>query len=996
MNLLTTLFFGFLILTGFCNGICIEEERQALLELKQGLVDHADRLSSWVASSGECCKWKGVVCRNLTGRVLQLHLSAPTQIVDLYDSVTLQLGGKISPSLLHLKHLSYLNLSTNDFGGIQIPKFFGSLKSLKFLDLSNAGFAGKIPPHLGNLSNLQYLNLRDNDLLHDENLHWLSGLSLLKHLDLSFNNLNKASNWFHFVNTLPSLVQLHLAGSHLPKVQAEAFSSVNLSSLVSLDLSENYFSNSSIINWVFELKNLVNLDLSANNFEGSIPCGLQNLTFLKYLDLSHNYFNSPIPDWLYSFSLLEFLDISYNNLHGHISSAIGEMKFVAILDFSGNIDLQGKIPRSMENLCSLRSVSLFEVNLSQEITDILELFSGCVSNTLESWDLGYSQLFGQLTDQLGNFKSLRQLFLGGNKLTGNLPKSFGQLSNLEVVDISNNYLEGFVFEIHFHNLTKLKYFSGRANSFILKVKSAWVPPFQTQFLFLGDWKLGPRFPQWLCSQKYLRYLGMSGSRISDTFPDWFLKMSSQFIFLNLSHNQIQGQLPNRLHSVLPTGVRAATFPLFFNFSQNFLPVIDLRSNNITGPLPLVSFNLFFLDLSNNGLSGSINHFLCHEMNATMAMQILNLGNNSLSGELPDCWTKWPSLKIIILPKNRFSGKIPSSIGTLRDLKSLHLRKNNLSGEIPFSLRNCIQLQVLDLSENELDGNIPPWIGTSLTKLIILSLRSNKFWGHISHELCALSSLQILDLAHNSLLGRIPKCVGNLSAMEQSLEDSSFLLYVFGRNGYFLENEFVVMKGQLLEYDRILYLVKAMDFSSNNLSGEIPTEMTNLKDLLSLNWSHNFLTGRIPANMGNMRKLESLDLSVNELTGPIPESMSSLTFLSYLNMSDNQLSGKIPTSTQLQSFNASSYSGNKLCGLPLMDKCSAVGTEPSSIQTSGGRGEGHGEEINWFFVSMALGFIVGFWSFLGPLMINRHWRCRYYRFLDEMWWKISDFLCKYCF
>ncbi|GKV36249.1 hypothetical protein SLEP1_g44397 [Rubroshorea leprosula] len=157
-----------------------------------------------------------------------------------------------------------------------------------------------------------------------------------------------------------------------------------------------------------------------------------------------------------------------------------------------------------------------------------------------------------------------------------------------------------------------------------------------------------------------------------------------------------------------------------------------------------------------------------------------------------------------------------------------------------------------------------------------------------------------------------------------------------------------MKGQLLEYSRILYLVKAIDFSSNNLSGEIPTEMTNLKDLLSLNLSHNFLTGRIPAGMGNMRMLESLDLSVNELSGPIPESMSSLTFLSYLNMSDNQLSRKIPTSTQLQSFNASSYAGNKLCGLPLMDKCSAVGSEPSGIQTVGGRGAG-GADITGFLM-----------------------------------------------
>ncbi|GLT91616.1 hypothetical protein SLE2022_094960 [Rubroshorea leprosula] len=117
MNLLTTPFFGFLSLTGFCNGICIKEERQALLELKQALVDYNDRLSSWVANNGECCRWKGVVYHNLSASVVQLHLNAPTQVVDLFDSVTLRLFGKIG-LLLHLKYLSYLNLSNNEFGGI--------------------------------------------------------------------------------------------------------------------------------------------------------------------------------------------------------------------------------------------------------------------------------------------------------------------------------------------------------------------------------------------------------------------------------------------------------------------------------------------------------------------------------------------------------------------------------------------------------------------------------------------------------------------------------------------------------------------------------------------------------------------------------------------------------------------------------------------------------------------------------------------------------------
>ncbi|GKV36252.1 hypothetical protein SLEP1_g44400 [Rubroshorea leprosula] len=357
------------------------------------------------------------------------------------------------------------------------------------------------------------------------------------------------------------------------------------------------------------------------------------------------------------------------------------------------------------------------------------------------------------------------------------------------------------------------------------------------------------------------------------------------------------------------------------------------------------------------------------------------------------------------------GKIPMSMGNLCSLRSISFSGVNLSQEISDVLEvfsGCVSnaLQSLDLN-----GNIPPWIGISLTKLIIMSLRSNKFWGHISKELCALSSLQILDFAHNNLSGSIPRCIGNLSAMVMDYHSSrynfesyfvvnyvggiNFLLKTFAdQRTYFLEDVFVVKKGQVLDYSKTLYLVKVMDFSSNNLSGEIPSEITILNDLQSLNLSHNFFSGRIPGDIGSMRMLESLDLSVNELSGSIPQSMANLTFLGCLNLSNNQLSGRIPSSTQLQSFNASSYGGNKLCGPPLMYNCSEVGSKPDS-RNSGGRGEDHGAEINWFFVSMALGFIVVFWSFLSPLVINRRWRYRYYQFLDDMWWKISDFACR-CF
>ncbi|CAL2271437.1 unnamed protein product [Prunus armeniaca] len=46
---------------------CIDIERKALLKLKQGLMDPSGRLLSWVGE--DCCKWSGVGCNNITGRV---------------------------------------------------------------------------------------------------------------------------------------------------------------------------------------------------------------------------------------------------------------------------------------------------------------------------------------------------------------------------------------------------------------------------------------------------------------------------------------------------------------------------------------------------------------------------------------------------------------------------------------------------------------------------------------------------------------------------------------------------------------------------------------------------------------------------------------------------------------------------------------------------------------------------------------------------------------
>lgn len=223
-------------------------------------------------------------------------------------------SGKINPSLLDLKHLIYFDLSYNDFGGIQIPKFLGSIGSFRYLNLTVMGFGGAIPHQLRNLSNLYYLNLRDDEYsssLYVMNLQWLPSLLLLQHLNMSYVNFSKALNWLHETNKLPSLLELWLSGCQLfgfiPPTP-----SINFSSLSILDLFENCYASIPI--WVFGLYNVVSLDLFFNSFQGPIPVDLQNMTFLRHLNLIFNNFNSSIPIWLYGFSRLEFLNIKYNDL----------------------------------------------------------------------------------------------------------------------------------------------------------------------------------------------------------------------------------------------------------------------------------------------------------------------------------------------------------------------------------------------------------------------------------------------------------------------------------------------------------------------------------------------------------------------------------------------------------------------------------------------------------------------------------------------------------
>ncbi|KAJ4718493.1 Receptor-like protein kinase [Melia azedarach] len=104
-------------------------------------------------------------------------------------------------------------------------------------------------------------------------------------------------------------------------------------------------------------------------------------------------------------------------------------------------------------------------------------------------------------------------------------------------------------------------------------------------------------------------------------------------------------------------------------------------------------------------------------------------------------------------------------------------------------------------------------------------------------------------------------------------------------------------------------------------------------------------------------IESLDLSHNKLSGQIPSQLTELDFLSNFNLSYNNLSGPTPNAGQFANFDETNYRGNPgLCG-PTIDKnCTGVLDSPTT--ESGNRAEEDESAVDMvsFYWSFAASYV----------------------------------------
>ena len=867
------------------------------------------------------------------------------------------LSNLISLTDLSLESVSNLNHSHNWLEGIaRLPK----LRELSLVrcGLSDHFILSSRPSHFNISTSLSLLYLSHNTFTSPMVFQWLSNFtSNLVELDLS-GNLLEGSTSSHFGMVMNSLTHLHLSSNYfkardlnsfvnictlqslilhannftedLPSILSNLSSGCVRHSLQKLDLSRNYIiGNFPKLSVFSSLKRLVlddndlsgeipqdiilppqleSLSIQHNTLEGGIPKSFGNACALHSLDMSSNglsaelsviihhlsrcarnslqelilrdnNINGTLPD-LSIFLALKKLDLTENQLSGKIpknSKLPSKLEDLSI----GSNKLEGGIPKFFGNACSLLLFDMSDNCFNNELPMIIYHLSGCARYSLKELDLNKNQINGTLPD-FSTFTSLETLDVSENKLNGEISQHIQFPPQLEALIINSNSLKGVLTDHHFSNMSNLVILGLSDNSLALTFTQNWVPPFQLLLIELGSCKLGPTFPKWLLTQNKFYYIDISNASISDIVPEWFwakLPLLEQELIMNISYNHLRGIIPNFVPKFPP---------------KNLFRQILLGSNQFEGQIPPLLRNSFILDLSNNKFSNST-LFLCWNGTVETLYQ-LDISNNQLSGQIPDCWTPFVSLTYLDLSYNKFSGKIPTSMGSLFALQALFLRNNNLQNEIPFSLRSCAYLVMLDMAENKLTGPFPAWFGRNLKRLQFLTLGSNNFYGNLPTQICYLRKIQLLDLSLNNLSGQIPKCIKDFVAMAQKDPDD------FRLSGMYELNDFLMWKGlKQMFMDSELHLLKSIDLSSNHFSEEIPVEIEDLLGLVSLNLSRNNLIGKIPSNIGKLASLEFLDLSRNQLVGSIPTSLTQIDRLSMFDLSHNYLTGKIPIGTQLQSF-----------------------------------------------------------------------------------------------
>ncbi|CAL5074257.1 unnamed protein product [Urochloa decumbens] len=651
-------------------------EKATLLALKQGLAlpPSSVALANWNESNGYVCNFTGVTCDWRREHVVGLDLA------------NMDISGAIPEAIGGLSHLRSLNVSNNSFFGV--PASIGNLTRLQSLFMSYNHISGAIPDVISGLAQLRNLDISCNRISGAIPMS-LGGLGQLQTLNISYNNISGAIPLsFGNLTLLEELIMYNnIISGGIP------LAICNLTGLYTLDMSSNNLTGQIPAELSNLGGNIGDLDLSSNHLYGEIPPSLSKLTGMFYLNLHQNFLSGHIPAAIFLNSTgLAVFDVGNNGLSGEIPNMASSSTIAATfaLNLYSN-RLTGKLPRWLANSSRLymldvennmlddelpTSIISGKKNLlylhlsdgnrfwSQDNNSNLEPFFAALSNcsSLQEveargvgmggrlpsrlgsmlpggmWQLNLemNSIEGQIPADIGDIINMTLMNLSSNMLNGSIPASLCWLRGLQRLVLSNNSLTGEI-PACIGNATDLGELDLSVNALSGSVPASIGNLVQLTHLFLQRNRLSGAIPASIGRRAGLLHLDVSSNHFTGVIPD----VATSILTLNLSRNQLGGNLPAGLISNMPQ-----------------VQTIDLSWNNFTGAIVAGladCVELTVLDLSHNSLSSD----LPSSLGNLQSLENLDVSSNSLTGDIQSL-AKCAKLRYLNLSYNDFTGVVPTT------------------------------------------------------------------------------------------------------------------------------------------------------------------------------------------------------------------------------------------------------------------------------------------------------------------------------------------------
>ncbi|KAK1430079.1 hypothetical protein QVD17_12579 [Tagetes erecta] len=333
--------------------------------------------------------------------------------------------------------------------------------------------------------------------------------------------------------------------------------------------------------------------------------------------------------------------------------------------------------------------------ISAQNADIatLQALKNAWQNTPPNWDNDQDPCSGSWDGITCTNDRVTIIKLSSMGLNGMLPENIGQLTELQILDLSYN-----------------KGLSGPLTSAIGDLKKL------TTLILVGCGFSGP-IPDTIGNLESLVFLSLNSNGFTGQIPASVGNLTNLY-WLDLSANKLIGTIPVS-NLIMPVGLDKLTRAKHFH----------LGDNQLSGGIPPKLFN------------------------SSMKLIHLLLENNRLTGTIPSTLGLVTSLQVVRLDRNLLRGNVPSNINSLINVTEMFLSNNQLTGPIP-DLTGMNVLNYIDLSNNSFDqSNVPSWLST-IKALTTIKMQKTNLDGEVPAALFSIPQLQNVDLSNNLINGTL--------------------------------------------------------------------------------------------------------------------------------------------------------------------------------------------------------------------------------------------------